>query len=87
MRIDKTEKGLINLNKIFNDLLNHWCEVNGKKQVDFAHQIDVNQQTVSQWKTGSNSRRPPFSVIMTLLVATDRAIVIDKKGINIVEAK
>tara|TARA_Y100000593_G_scaffold95131_1_gene200547 strand:+ start:72259 stop:72531 length:273 start_codon:yes stop_codon:yes gene_type:complete len=85
MRISTKEKEIIDMNFLFSQLVSMWCDKTGKKQSGLASILGMTPQSISQWKTGTNARRPPWGVLMVLLSATKTSILINENGAKIIK--
>ena len=85
MRISTKEKEIIDMNFLFSQLVSMWCDKTGKKQSSLASILGMTPQSISQWKTGTNARRPPWGVLMVLLSATKTSILINENGAKIIK--
>ena len=85
MRISESERRVLPMNKIFSELISIWCEKTGKKQSSLSKILNINPQSISQWKTGTNARRPPWGIIMVILSSTGKSLIINKSGYQIVD--
>lgn len=64
------------LNQLFKQLRDLWQkEEPGRSFSQLATMLGVPRQNVSQWATGSDGRKPPWWVVMTLAETTGYRIV------------
>lgn len=65
------------VNRIFNELATEWIYDNRSTSVGLADYLGIKPQSCSQWKTGSDGRKPTWSAILTLAKDLKLEIVIN----------
>lgn len=80
--------GDLPLTEVFAELAVEWHKRNpGTKSKDLAALLGVRPQLCSQWKTGTDGRRPPWSVIVLLCHLCRRQVVVRPDGIHLAQLR
>jgi DNA-binding Xre family transcriptional regulator len=72
------------LNAIFAELAEHWSKRNDNASSrQLAEHLGIRTQSCSQWKTGSDGRRPTWNAILKLCSDLNMQVVIDAEGCQV----
>ena len=75
-------------NSLFKILRNIWIDSappgEKRRSKDLARILDVREQAVSQWASGSDRREPPWWAIMMLCHLTDRSVELRPDSVRVV---
>ena len=70
------------LNETFAELAGIWFKKNPKATSrDLADHLGIKPQSCSQWKTGSDGRRPTWKALLTLASELNKEIVVTPKRV------
>ena len=70
--------------EVFAELAAEWHRRNpGTRSKDLAALLGVRPQLCSQWKTGTDDRRPPWSAIILLCHLCRRQVVVRPDGVHL----
>lgn len=71
-------------NSLFRELRKIWIsEESGRKSKDLAELLDVRQQHLSQWASGTDGREPPWWAVMRVAHEVNRQIVFGPSSVRI----
>jgi hypothetical protein len=74
--------GSLPLNPLFAELAQEWSRRNpNARSSDLASLLSVRPQSCSQWKTGTDGRRPTWAALVFLAHSMNKEIVINSEGI------
>lgn len=72
------------INHIFGELATIWLEKNPRaSNSDLASHLGIKPQQCSQWKTGSDGRRPSWAALVMLAAELNKEIVINSDRVYI----
>jgi hypothetical protein len=71
------ESGSLPVNKIFNELAREWIYENRSTSIELSDYLGIKPQSCSQWKTGSDGRKPTWTAMLTLAKDLKLEIVIN----------
>jgi len=70
---------------LFADLRREWLSAaRGRSSNQLAEQFDVAPQRLSQWATGTDGRRPPWSVILSLCDELGHVVLVSSSNVRLV---
>ena len=73
--------GSLPLNDIFAELAEEWRKRNPKaRNQDLANMLNIRPQSCSQWKTGTDGRRPTWTALVLLAHTMNKEIVVNSQG-------
>jgi len=73
---------------LFAELAAEWHKRNpGTRSKDLAALLGVRPQLFSQWKTGTDGRKPPWSVIVLLCELCRRQVVVRPDGVHLAQLR
>jgi hypothetical protein len=82
--MESNKKDELPLNDIFVKLANFWSERNdGASNTALASHLGIRPQSCSQWKTGTDGRKPTWSAIISLCEDLNMQVVIDGDGVEV----
>jgi hypothetical protein len=74
--------------EVFAELAAEWHRRNpGTRSKDLAALLGVRPQLCSQWKTGTDGRKPPWSVIILLCQLCRRQVVVRPDGVHLAQLR
>ena len=74
--------------EVFAELAAEWHRRNpGTRSKDLAALLGVRPQLCSQWKTGTDDRRPPWSAIVLLCQLCRRQVVVRPDGVHLAQLR
>lgn len=74
--------------EVFAELATEWHRRNpGTRSKDLAALLGVRPQLCSQWKTGTDGRRPPWHVIVLLCHLCRRQLVVRPDGVHLAQLR
>jgi hypothetical protein len=74
--------------EVFAELAAEWHRRNpGTRSKDLAALLGVRPQLCSQWKTGTDDRRPPWSAIVLLCHLCRRQVVVRPDGLHLAQLR
>ena len=74
--------------EVFAELATEWHRRNpGTRSKDLAALLGVRPQLCSQWKTGTDGRRPPWNAIVLLCELCRRQVVVRPDGVHLAQLR
>ena len=80
--------GELGLCQVFAELSVEWHRRNpGTRSKDLAALLGIRPQVCSQWKTGTDGRRPTWEAIVLLLHLCKRQVVVRPDGVHLAQLR